>query len=334
MNLVAIENRNEISAAIKLALDRVKSIAIRARAHVVFRPSSVDMDVYWSDALGIWAGVRWLENRPWMPLGRVDPRTRKSVFITLEINPGFHGSPIAFGGLVARDDQSRVYLCHTGMMGGGKTGLTKKAFLDYFCERVVSVALADGRSADVAVIGCVTAPRFALHLAAFIHSAAEYKEGRPPPPAPDSDFSGFQEESVAKRRGYTPAPVDPICDHPLVVNALAALLKSRGMDVGNDRKPVRGCKRDLFVRHSSGSLAVLFEVKTDSTPTAIYEAIGQLLMYSAYDDPAPRRVLVIPAETASDSIDRLMALGFHPLRFGWHGSTPQFADLDEILRKT
>jgi hypothetical protein len=65
---------------------------------------------------------------PLLELFRHRQSAGKSLTITVEINPPHEGEDRPVAGLFARDAENRIYLAHTGKVGGGRTGRGSNAF--------------------------------------------------------------------------------------------------------------------------------------------------------------------------------------------------------------
>jgi hypothetical protein len=96
--------------------------------HVVGFPSgSWRVDVHWHGSVGIW-GVfvrqprdhqsRKPLDRFWNSFGVADPNQHSSLSITVEINPPHEGENPRTAGVYLRDELSRLYVGHTGRLGG------------------------------------------------------------------------------------------------------------------------------------------------------------------------------------------------------------------------
>lgn len=100
------------------------------------------------------------------------------------------------------------------------------------------------------------------------------------------------------------------CDHGLVVSGLVRLLESEGHEVAN-RRPF-----DLFIYDEEG-INSLFEIKTDSTTTACYTAIGQLLVYSAGMQKKPSLFAVFPERLDERIRPAFAEIGIQLVLYNW-----------------
>ena len=79
--------------------------------------------------------------------------------------------------------------------------------------------------------------------------------------------------------------------HADVQRALAKELESRNHVCG-DRRQKFGIGPDLYVRNRRGRMTHLFEIKVVPSSQSTFTALGQLLVYSAGQKPAPISTLV------------------------------------------
>jgi hypothetical protein len=93
--------------------------------------------------------------------------------ITVEINPPHEGDDLRVAGLFARDSQNRIYVGHTGKVGGGRSGIGQNAFRGF---------LGDDRWHEIGrktarILGPIDSSDFANQVAEFVHTVADFKKG-------------------------------------------------------------------------------------------------------------------------------------------------------------
>ncbi len=128
--------------------------------------------------LGIWVLLRpeSIKNRYWCAFGVDDPYPASLLSITCEINPPKEGIDRRCAGLFVRDESGEVFLAHSGKVGGGRAGIGKGAFLEYWGnDDILSVLFPDSEECDYIVLGRIADPNLRRRLADFVHSVAEFK---------------------------------------------------------------------------------------------------------------------------------------------------------------
>ena len=75
----------------------------------------------------------------------------------------------------------------------------------------------------------------------------------------------------------------------------------------------------------------MFEVKTAVDSTSIYTAVGQLMLNSAAESAAPRRVLVVPDRPKRRTGAALEALGIEVVTYRWRRDKPVFTGLETVV---
>lgn len=94
--------------------------------------------------------------RYWCAYGTQDPTESKTLSITCEINPPRSGVNRRCGGLFVRDSRGRIYLAHSGKVGGGGTGVGKTAFTAWYGHgNWQDVEWPDGNTTRMIIIGRV-----------------------------------------------------------------------------------------------------------------------------------------------------------------------------------
>lgn len=119
-----------------------------------------------------------------------------------------------------------------------------------------------------------------------------------------SEFKGAVSYQRASLEGHA------AFDHGHVVEALAKLFSGPEFGRGNKRP------FDLVVGRPGTTKKALFEVKSASDTTSIYEAIGQLMVYSEMIEGHPARIAVFPDSLPDSTVELLERLGISTLKFG------------------
>jgi hypothetical protein len=169
-----ITQREQINAAQRLLVKRLASEAGQLRTSPVGFPSG-DMKarVRYLAAYGFWHAVprkgERLHNRHWNGFGFDDPAESRALTLTVEINPSFTGSRKC-AGLFVRDARDRLYLGHTGRIGGGREGVGKLEFLPEVKDLLVSIDEREGL-----LIGRIEAKNFTRELADFVRAVRKFK---------------------------------------------------------------------------------------------------------------------------------------------------------------
>ena len=130
--------------------------------------------VYQVSPLNFWISVADSSNRFWNALGIGDPFHDGSTIIA-EINPPKSGIDRNIGGVFIEDENGSVHLAHRGKVGGGRTGIGKNAFLDWYQEPL-DLVYDDDRHSLLIVIGALDNKALMEKLARFTHSISAFKE--------------------------------------------------------------------------------------------------------------------------------------------------------------
>ena len=102
-------------------------------------------------------------------------------------------------------------------------------------------------------------------------------------------------------------------------------LQSRGYT------PLNDFHRDLYVVRSTADAYVLFEVKTDASPSHIYSAIGQLLVYSLNMNQHTELVVVAPDPLHERWRPILARIGISCITYEIRERQPSFYGLADLL---
>jgi hypothetical protein len=275
MTLMALTGRKEIRRAYDRFATSLREGAVRCTdTKVGYQGGGSIHDAYWRSAQGFWSAFDDAHSRYWCAFGATDPGDSRNLGITCEINCPFEGIDRRVAGVFVKNEDGNVFIAHSGKIGGGRKGVGKSIFWqEYRGGGPLTVRYPDDVEREVVVIASLDSPLLPAQVGHFVHEVARIKEaasiGASPSPG---DLGSYTPEFSGVR---TPYPlgglVESTCTHGLVVDALAQHLRRRGYAIGNDRA------RDLFVVDDDGSVACLFEVKTDLSTTSTYAAIGQVM---------------------------------------------------------
>ena len=103
---------------------------------VGFQGGKIELPVVFANNT-IWFAHQSLTDAPiprnWNAFGAGLPALRRSNDITVEVNPAFHEVNRKVAGLFARDDQTgNTVLLHRGSVGGGKKGVGRTSFMEWY----------------------------------------------------------------------------------------------------------------------------------------------------------------------------------------------------------
>jgi hypothetical protein len=79
-------------------------------------------------------------------------------------------------GLFARDGENRIYVGHTGKVGGGRAGIGQNAFRRFIGDDPWHEIMTQGGKRVAVVFGPMDAPNFLNQLAGFVHSVSDFKK--------------------------------------------------------------------------------------------------------------------------------------------------------------
>lgn len=274
--------------------------------------------VSWSEQLGIWWTTYPLHNRYENAFGVEEPRwgTKYGHSIPCVVNVPFEGINRRIGGAFAVDGDDKVYLMHRGRIGGGRSGIGKSLFVENFRGKWKTVQDGDVLS-NLALIGTLNNSDLPYQVAHFVKEVQRIK-GETGETKPDIQLPHIFKEEFSGKRKYSIGEVEAECNHGRVVSNLEGRLRSMGLLAGN-KHPM-----DLYILDPSDRIAVLFEIKTDSTSTSCYEAIGQLLFYATKLTREPLLVAVFPDSLDRQYIDAFNEIGLQSLTYRWVANEPFF----------
>ena len=283
--------------------------------------------VLWSKSLGIWKFSRAIkEVRYWNAFGVGKPGASSVLSIASEINFPWSQIDRKTGGAFAEDAWGNVFVIHRGKIGGGKKGIGKSLF-EHNYRGVWSFKEDRDLLSQVAVIGALNSPRFALQAAQFVKKIEILKSTAAPSTQTEMNFSeiSFREDLVGSAPSLVEDEISFACDHDLVVGSLAALLQRQKIKIGNDTES------ELFtVDPSENRISYIFEVLTDTKEKNVLAAAAKLLLQTSAAALNPLPVMVLPEDKVNSYAQELQRINISVLGFRWQEEKVIFSGLEKI----
>jgi len=337
--LQPLVDRREIAAAQRQLARSFREGATPHKARITFRPKAIDTEVYWHPDLEVWGSINvrsvWPTQRVpryWNAFGVEDPGAVRSLDITCEANPAHEGYDKRVARLFARDDNAKIYLLHSGRIGGGRKGIGPALFWKYWRSvgGPTDWVLDGNTKKEYAIVAELGAPSAASQIATFVGHVADMKSiprRRAGKPKSAGLKPSFRDESEEPRVYVRTGRVETKADHAVVVKALRRALETRNLRCGSDEK------RDAYVLSSTGQLLALFEVKTTSETQPMYTGVGQLMMNGRATQPGCKVALILPdGEPRRDFLRQLEQLEILLVKYSWQHGEVVFVDLNDVLR--
>ena len=332
-----LTSRAEISRAQKTLFAQIAKGKMMKRS-VGYQGGSVNLNVYWHPAIGIWGAQNFGDNRYWTSFGLQDPTDHQSLSISVEINSPFEGTNRQAQGVFLIDDEGTIHLGHRGRVHlvtkdefrkkfrTGKRGEWVRAIDEMGESEVLRLYPID----DLDVV---------TNLRDFANEVQRIKD-RQPLPAQGKKKSARKSGSVAVKpyneefEGesvyvYGKDPVVTKRRHGKVVNTLKAEVESycesRKASIYLTNNPY-----DLLLILNNLHAAV-FECKTSHDTTSIQTVVGQLMLYSLPLKGNPKKIAVLPKETSEKNADNLRKVGITVLYYEHARGGLHFVALPELV---
>jgi hypothetical protein len=125
--------------------------------------------------LDIWLVAHRLHNRYRNALGPGDPVGRRNLWPSIQLNLALAPGAARPRARFARDEQGRLWLAHSGTLGGRQVGISRDRFVRLLggAERV----LVDDVAEYLVVLGTTARPRPLLEaIARITHAASAYRD--------------------------------------------------------------------------------------------------------------------------------------------------------------
>ena len=160
-----------------------KSDAETFRKRVGWQGGMAPVDVYWHASAGIWGAFverpgdeEETARRFWNLFGVDDPNTKSMLNIAVEMNPPHQGVNARTAAVFLHDDQGRLYIGHSGRVGGGRKGIGQAAFKEFASHFDWQEIETPTGTRNMVVIGPFQSEKFPSLLAEFVDTVADFKK--------------------------------------------------------------------------------------------------------------------------------------------------------------
>lgn len=322
--LTVITKRKYIDSAQAQFVQKMRAaLPYKAERNLGFQGDSRAALIYYDDQIGLWFTTDDGMNgsRYWNPLGSQSVSKHKSLNIVAEINFPFVLDR-RVGGIFLEDEDGEIYIGHRGKIGGGRPGIGKKAFMQYY-KGSTGFVLDGNQESEVLIISALNSSRLAENIKGFIDSVDLFKKS-----VINNDFDvdteGFLPEPEEKTSYSITETIDSEMLHGSVVNELHKVFKQRGLIVENTKHI------DLMLLDKKRKTTHLFEVKSKSDSQSIYTAIGQLQFNARRLRTNAKQIIVVPVTINNHAKKILEDLSFSIVTFVEEKKQFKFFGLEEF----
>jgi len=227
----------------------------------------------------------------------------------------------AQAGFFARHNKSgRVYLFHSGRVGGGTKGVGKTSFLAWSNHDLVSISDKNGDCRQGVIVMPIDANGSVQSVIRYIDSIISFKEAvragdleNPEFKKRVKQYNDFYSEPSGHRAGKRKNKIDYISRHGDVVDALYEWRNNKGLSI--KCRIVKNVQIDMAVEEGDDVLAEVYEVKTNAGRTDVYTALGQLMIHSSQNNCKKIIVLPTPVNLPADINNALERLNIEVIEY-------------------
>ncbi len=312
--LVMIENKKEIKKIQRDFMNMIrKSFDKKIRKQIGYPGGGVgEVEISTNDDLWYWESIDERQDKSprflnWF--GVVN--SKKNLDISVELNIPLEGINNRVAGFFARDITSnRIYLCHTGGVGGGTEGVGRTEFLVYANSPLDQVQNSKGELRQCIVVIVIDDNENLIPLINYIKLIVSFKLAVRNNELNSADFlkkvddfKDYYSEFYGRKIGTRSKEIDYVSWHGAVVDALSNWITQNTLI--NNQRLVKNVYIDLGVE-INGSLKDLYEVKTNISRNSIYTGIGQLMFHSVTIEGCTKNLVIPASEDLSQDIKLIL----------------------------
>lgn len=317
-----LENKDEISLAHDNLLKSIKKNFTKKSIRNIGHPGGTlyDSNVY-TDGTYWFSAVDYIKATSPRKLNLFGLyKKENSLNITAEVNTPYQGINNSVSGFFAKNSKNdKIYLFHTGRIGGGAKGVGKHAFLAWSNESLTEVIDSKGEFRYGIPVLHINKMESTKSMEKYIDCVVKFKkvvkEGGLNSIEQKNNLNkylDYYKESTGRRKGNRASNLDYLSRHGDVVDSLRVYLLNKG--INKSERFVKNVLIDLGIE-KKGELISVYEIKTSCSRTNLYTGIGQLLVHSPHVNC--QKTLVVPneEELSSDVLNALSRLGIKLIQF-------------------
>lgn len=177
MTLKAISDFDGIREAYALLATGLSEGGETRITSIGYKSNNEQVTVIWHSDVRMWVLLEpeRLDNRYWCAFGLEEPRTNSLLPIACEINIPREGVNRRVAAAIAEEPNGTLTLVHSGKVAGGRKGIGKDAFLNYYDGGLVNVDWADGRRSACIPVTKLSASDMKRAIARFVRCIADFK---------------------------------------------------------------------------------------------------------------------------------------------------------------
>jgi transcriptional regulator with XRE-family HTH domain len=173
-----LTRQTEVAAARKSHRKLIAAIASNPRTMALGHQGHTwDGKAYYIATLDMWTvfGDGEDGSELWNTYGLGDPFTGRSRDMVCHLSVPVEGINRRIGAVYARTKNDDVFILHRGKIGGGREGVGKSSFFEYYDGKVVAASDGD-RITEFALVGSLNSKTFVKDLRRFVVAVKEIKK--------------------------------------------------------------------------------------------------------------------------------------------------------------
>lgn len=314
--LFAITRKNDIIRTNDIFFKKLGLLKV-SKIPIVYNSGggSYPITVSYSPKFDFWWGND-LENkgsRYWNPFGLKQPKPNSNQQGRCQINCSLSGVKNGIAGLFAKDANGKMYLLHSGNIGGGQKGVGKNSFSNFYTGEKIEV-IADDKLFEFFVVTRFDSSTFYQNIVSFVKAVYSFKEyvkqgntaGQPVidrNPLKEGEYLGIKVYNLPART------VTASNDHAVITTKLIEQLRLKNFNVKRDQF------RDAYTVINDNHIDKVFEVKSSLSRQSLYTAIGQLMLHSLEFNS--KMFFVVDKDVNKDLVTDLKKIDIKCVFFKW-----------------
>lgn len=270
-----------------------------------------------------WVGFLGKYKNKFINLFGTNPDFQRNNNILIQVNYQIEFKNFNDAAVWAKSPTGKVYLLHSGKMGGGVKGISIENVDNIYAGRRCD-AYHNGKAKEYYIVCEITSPRAFNQVMSFVKEIERVKSIL-------KSANETETVSVAKSTGkkllilkkYTPehwgkrkayfnkGKVESVTNHGEVVHTLKEILEN---EMGFNGMCVNNKYIDLGLEKKNKPIAI-FEIKTSVRTQALYTAVGQLMLHAYNSKTEPKKFIVMPDDLDKEIEKDLKVLGITTIRF-------------------
>ena len=176
MSLFPLKSERDVHSYAKTLISKLKINTTKYKRIIAWRPAHINTTIHWNSQHAYWIYSKKEQDRYTILTGTQNPEETKTLRIDCEFNILFNPNKSSLAGRIVQDRRGKIFICHSGSIGGGSTGIGKKAFRIYLGDDQFDTIHYDSQIKEAYIISQINDDKLLRKFRGYIELVCNFKK--------------------------------------------------------------------------------------------------------------------------------------------------------------